>query len=110
MLPQEGFTMTAWVYPTCAPAGSNMTAAYFGSVRDFDALPESYGKRDTGNELRNAINFQQLGDGLGKFFYYDIHVGPKITNSTFCCDKWHYVGVSIMPNNTAYMFVDGVDK
>ena len=108
LLPQQGFTMSTWVWPECGTEPANMTFAYFGSVRDFEPTEACPDRRDTGNEIRNALRYWDFGNGMGRFFYWDVHVGAKMTEQTFCCGKWHHVGVSIMANDTAYLFVDGV--
>jgi len=108
LLPQEGFSMTVWAMPVCQDSPRNMTIAYLGSVRDFEPTEACPVRRDEGNEVRNALRYLDLGNGTGRFFYYDVYVGAKMTERTFCCGKWHHVGVSIQPNNTAYLFVDGV--
>ena len=110
LLPQEGFAMSLWAYPECQTEATNMTLAYFGSVRDFNPTDACPDRRDTGNEVRNALRFWDMGDGMGRFFYYDIHVGAKMTEQTFCCGKWHHVGVSITEDHQAFLFVDGLTK
>ncbi|QDZ20586.1 hypothetical protein HOP50_04g31060 [Chloropicon primus] len=100
--PKNGFSMGAWVYPTCSSAG-NQTVMYFGSTRDFAT---SLGT-DTGLQVRNAIKYNTDSSGESTFFYYDDYIGTVFAENKYCCGKWHYVGVSVGSDNKAFLFVDG---
>lgn len=100
--PNDGFSMAAWVYPTCSSAG-NQTVMYFGSTRDFST---SLGT-DKGLQVRNAIKYSTDSSGESTFFYYDDYVGAVFADNKYCCGKWHYVGISVGADNEAFLFVDG---
>mmetsp|Transcript_17603 Transcript_17603/g.35999 ORF Transcript_17603/g.35999 Transcript_17603/m.35999 type:complete len:534 (+) Transcript_17603:245-1846(+) len=100
--PKEGFSMGAWVYPKCTGTG-NQTVMAFGSSRNFAT---SLGT-DSGLGVRNAIRYGTTASGETTFFYYDDYLGPVYAENSYCCGKWHYVGVSVGSDNKAFLMVDG---
>ena len=103
--PSAGFSMGSWVYPKCSgtAAGKNQTVMSFGSNRNFQT---SLGT-DSGLQIRNAIKYSTDSSGESTFFYYDDYIGAVHATNKYCCDKWHYVGVSVGSDNNAFLFVDG---
>jgi hypothetical protein len=59
---------------------------------------------DEGLLVRNSINYKP---DSGEFFYYDDWVGEVMSKPEYCCNKWHYVGVSIEEDGAAKLMVDG---
>lgn len=105
--PQNGFFMATWVYPSCdAPADVNMTILSFESDRGEGAEPDEFGRIDEGLKIRNSINYEP---STGSFFYYDCFMGEAMSKAEYCCNKWHYVGVSVQEDGTGHMFVDGIE-
>lgn len=103
----DGFSMAAWVMPSCVSAGTNMTAMYFGSVRRFPARQTAF---DTGLPLRNSIKWAQTSDdGLGRFYYEDWRVGIKATPVLYACDAWHFVAFTVTEEHAAILYVDGTE-
>eukprot|EP00854_Cymbomonas_tetramitiformis_P010663 gene10663-12611_t len=105
--PENGMFMSAWVYPSCkAKSNLNMTIMAFKSERAPDPNnPDPYGPGDTGLDIRNSINYNP---DTQTFFYYDCYNGEAISKPEYCCDKWHYVGVSIGEDGYGTLYVDGV--
>ncbi len=103
--PSNGFSMAAWVYPKCRSLSTefNQTIMYFGSERN----EQTALGLDTGLEVRNAIKYITYANGTATFFYYDHYKGAVFADNKYCCDKWHYVGVSIGEDNSGFLFVDG---
>eukprot|EP00242_Pyramimonas_sp_CCMP2087_P006371 CAMPEP_0198206892 /NCGR_PEP_ID=MMETSP1445-20131203/10406_1 /TAXON_ID=36898 /ORGANISM="Pyramimonas sp., Strain CCMP2087" /LENGTH=537 /DNA_ID=CAMNT_0043879751 /DNA_START=168 /DNA_END=1778 /DNA_ORIENTATION=+ len=104
--PQDGFFMSTWVYPSCdAPADVNMTIMSFESDRGEGAAPDQFGRIDEGLKIRNSINYQP---STGSFFYFDCFMGEAMSKPEYCCNKWHFVGVSVQEDGTGHLFVDGI--
>eukprot|EP00240_Pyramimonas_obovata_P000521 CAMPEP_0118927384 /NCGR_PEP_ID=MMETSP1169-20130426/4855_1 /TAXON_ID=36882 /ORGANISM="Pyramimonas obovata, Strain CCMP722" /LENGTH=580 /DNA_ID=CAMNT_0006869131 /DNA_START=133 /DNA_END=1875 /DNA_ORIENTATION=+ len=106
LTPQNGFFAAAWVYPACdASADGNMTILSFESDRGEGEGPDEFGRTDSGLKVRNSINYQP---STGTFFYYDCYMGEAMSKPEYCCDKWHYVGLSITEEGKGQLFVDGI--
>ena len=103
--PKNGFSMGAWVYPKCSTPSTagNQTVMYFGSSRN---IATALGV-DSGLQVRNAIKYSTDANGESTFMYFDHYIGAVYADNKYCCDKWHYVGVSVSSDNTAFLFVDG---
>jgi len=101
---QDGLTMSAWIYPSCSAPIGNQTVMYFGSDRDFKVGK----KHDEGLEIRNAIKWSKTSANSGSFYYYDCDIGAVMSESQYECDVWHYVAVTVAPDHTGYLYVDGV--
>lgn len=104
--PQDGFFMSTWVYPSCdAPADVNMTILSFESDRGEGEAPDQFNRIDEGLKIRNSINYQP---STGSFFYFDCFMGEAMSKPEYCCNKWHFVGVSVQEDGTGHLFVDGI--
>ncbi|XRB02013.1 IPT/TIG domain-containing protein [Pycnococcus provasolii] len=110
VVPTNGITMAAWVHPKCDGLNveRNLTAFYFGTVRN-ETTPHNYGGVDSGLEVRNSIMFHEDTDNMGAFFYYDYYIGTVFTEKLFSCGVWHFVAVTIKEDNSAMLYVDGVE-
>lgn len=106
----DGFFVAGWVYPSCSSRQGdgvirhNMTAMQFISNRD---NPDMLGlglPNDKGLVTRNSIKYIVE---TGQFFYYDDYIGEVMSEGQYCCEKWHYVGVSITKEGDGTLFVDG---
>jgi len=93
---KAGFTVSAWVYPTCDESTDvNTTIMFFGK------------RKDGRNQVRNGLKWHALeATGLGRFFYYDETVAVE-TELTYLCDVWHYVAVTI-DDEAGMLYVDPV--
>mmetsp|Transcript_27356 Transcript_27356/g.51736 ORF Transcript_27356/g.51736 Transcript_27356/m.51736 type:complete len:383 (+) Transcript_27356:883-2031(+) len=81
-----------------------MTVMAFISLRN---NPDELGlglPNDKGIEIRNSIMYNV---STGQFFYYDDYIGEVMAKAEYCCDKWHYVGVSLQENGEGTLYVDG---
>eukprot|EP00873_Tetraselmis_striata_P017927 jgi/Tetstr1/438191/TSEL_026791.t1 len=104
-----GFTMSAWVFPSCTYANVNQTIMYFGSTRPSPGNPGGAVEL-----VRAALNWHHIpgGDGLGYFSYEDAPETyvRRVTTSApgFCCNCWHWVGVSVgKASGKGTLYVDG---
>uniref|UniRef100_A0A061RNA4 LamG-like jellyroll fold domain-containing protein n=1 Tax=Tetraselmis sp. GSL018 TaxID=582737 RepID=A0A061RNA4_9CHLO len=101
----EGFSMSAWVFPRCICSGTNMTVMYFGSDRAFPT-EQGYYVEDSGLQLRNGIKWQQTSESVGRFYYEDWRVGIKASPPQYACDLWHFVALTVEEDNRAVLYVD----
>eukprot|EP00976_Prorocentrum_cordatum_P030527 621522-Prorocentrum_minimum.AAC.7 len=82
-----------------------MTILSFESDRGEGEAPDEFGRIDSGLKIRNSINYEP---STGTFFYYDCFMGEAMSKPEYCCDKWHYVGVSVTEEGKGQLFVDGI--
>ncbi|KAK3237965.1 hypothetical protein CYMTET_51988, partial [Cymbomonas tetramitiformis] len=107
--PQLGYSMSAWVMPTCGNTEDgpvNETLVMFLSHRDFPAEGGEVHK-DQGLEVRSSIRWHEETNGTGYFMYYDYNSGDTATPLHYQCDIWHYVAVTVDGNSDAVLYVDG---
>jgi len=107
VLPEMGLTFGGYAYPRCGTSGvaRNMTMMLFTSTRN-ESVTVGGPMVDTGNLVRNSINFHDDGMGSGYFFYSDDYVADAISDHKYACGKWHFVAVSIAESNAATLYVD----
>mmetsp|Transcript_22287 Transcript_22287/g.48999 ORF Transcript_22287/g.48999 Transcript_22287/m.48999 type:complete len:554 (-) Transcript_22287:397-2058(-) len=93
---KAGFTMSAWVHPTCDEMTNvNKTVMFFGK------------RKEGNNQVRNGIKWHaKEAVGLGRFYYYD-EIGAVESELTYRCGVWHYVAVTIH-DEAGTLYVDPV--
>jgi hypothetical protein len=95
----------------CASQDTNMTLAAFVYTRTADVEASATDVTgecplpgEEGLLVRNSINYKP---DSGEFFYYDDWIGAVMSKPEYCCNKWHYVGVSIEEDGSSKLMVDG---